>query len=66
MASGIPARDQIGHNCGDDENARFGGNFIAHRIGREKREMIREGDYISVTREDGREIARISLVSTPI
>jgi hypothetical protein len=66
LAGDIPARDRIGHDCRDDENARSDGNFIAHRIGSERPEMIREENYISVTNEDGREIARIALAPTTV
>jgi hypothetical protein len=66
LAGDIPARDRIGHDCEDDENARSDGNFIAHRIGSERPEMIRKENYISVTNEDGREIARIALASTTV
>lgn len=66
LAGGIPARDRVVHDCTDDESARSDGNCIAHRIGSEKPEMIREGNYIAVTNEDGREIARIALASTTV
>jgi hypothetical protein len=66
LAGDIPARDLLGHDCADDREAKEHGSFIAHRIGTEKPEMIREGNYISV--RDGRdtELFQIPLASTTV
>lgn len=66
LAGDIPAHDLLGHDCADDEEARQHGSFIAHRIGTEKPEMVREGNFISVANEQGDEIAEIPLASTTV
>jgi hypothetical protein len=64
LSGQIPAHDAMGHQCTDDGEAREHASFIAHRIGTEKPEMIREGNFISVENERSEEIARIPLAST--
>jgi hypothetical protein len=66
LAGELPAHDLLGHECGDDREARDHGSFIAHRIGTEKPGMVREGNFISV--RDGRdtEIAQVPLASTTV
>jgi hypothetical protein len=59
-------RDLLGHECANDKEAKNHGNFIAHRIGSEKPSMVREGNYISVTKRQGDEIFQIPLASTTI
>jgi hypothetical protein len=59
LSGQLPARDLIGHDCANDQEARDHGSFIAHRIGTEKPEMVREGNFISVTNERGKEIFQL-------
>jgi hypothetical protein len=62
----IHAHDRAGHECKNDEEAKEHGTFIAHRIGTEKPEMVREENFISVANEQSEEIARIPLASTSV
>jgi hypothetical protein len=64
LSGQVPAHDATGHQCTNDGEAKEHGSFIAHRIGTEKPEMIREGNFISVENERSEEIARIPLAST--
>jgi hypothetical protein len=66
LAGDIPAHDVLGHDCANDDEARQHGDFIAHRIGTEKPEMVRDGNFISVANEQGNEIAEIPLASTTV
>jgi hypothetical protein len=58
------ARDVIGHDCASQNEAKEHGRFIAHRIGTEKPQMIREGNYIRVRDGGGYEIYRALISST--
>jgi uncharacterized protein DUF6894 len=64
LAGEIPARDLIGHEWRNDNEARDHASFIAHRIGTEKPTMVREGNFISVTDDRGNELFQIPLAST--
>jgi hypothetical protein len=64
LAGELRAHDLLGHECGDDREARDHGTFIAHRIGTEKPGMVRDG--ISSRSERDREIARVPLASTTV
>jgi hypothetical protein len=66
LAGQLPARDLLGHDCANDQEAADHGSFIAHRIGTEKPGMIREGNFISVTDEVGREIIQAPLASATV
>lgn len=66
LAGQFPARDLIGHECANDDEAKAHGSFIAHRIGTEKPEMVREENFISVWNEIGQEIFQIALASTTV
>ena len=66
LAGQLPAHDLLGHECANDKEAKDHGNFIAHRIGTEKPGMVREGNYISVTSEQGDEIFPMPLASTTV
>jgi hypothetical protein len=61
LAGQLPAHDLLGHDCANDREAKDHGSFIAHRIGTEKPGMIREGNFISVTDELGKEIFQAPL-----
>lgn len=63
LVGDVPAHDVIGHECANDSEAREHGSFIAHRIGSEKPEMIREGNLILVADDRDQEIAKIPLAS---
>jgi hypothetical protein len=65
LAGQFPARDLLGHECANDKEAKDHASFIAHRIGTEKPEMVREGNYI-MTNEQGDEIFQITLASTAV
>jgi hypothetical protein len=64
LAGDIPANDLVGQECANDEEARSQGSFIAHRIGTEKPEMVREGNFISVRNDRDTELFQIPLAST--
>jgi hypothetical protein len=64
LAGELPAHDLIGHDCADEKEAKDHASFIAHRIGTEKPGMVREGNFISVTDQQGREVHRVPLAST--
>jgi hypothetical protein len=66
LAGQLPAHDLLGHDCANDGEAEDHGSFIAHRIGTEKPGMIREGNFISVTDELGKEIFQIPLASVTV
>jgi hypothetical protein len=63
LAGDIPARDLLGRECANEDEAKAHGRQIAHGIGTEKPEMVRQGNYISVVTENGSEIARVPLAS---
>jgi hypothetical protein len=64
LAGQFPARDLMGHECADDDEAREHGSFIAHRIGTEKPGMVCDENFISIRNETGDEIFRSPLAST--
>jgi hypothetical protein len=64
LAGPLPATDLIGHECMNDEEARDHGSFIAHRIGTEKPEMVREENFISVMNDNNDELFKIPIAST--
>ena len=66
LAGQLPAHDLLGHDCANDREAKDHGNFIAHRIGTEKPGMIREGNFISLTDELGKEIVQVPLASVMV
>jgi Domain of unknown function (DUF6894) len=63
LAGQVSARDVHGHRCANDDKAREDANFIAHRVGSEKPEMVREGSFVSVTNEDGDEIFQVPIAA---
>ena len=64
LAGRLPANDLIGHVCSNDEEAREHGSFIAHRVGTERPDMVREENFILVTNETGDELFKIPVAST--
>jgi hypothetical protein len=66
LAGDLPAHDLLGHECVNDKEAKDHGSFIAHRIGTEKPAMVSQGNYISVTNEQGDEIFQVPLASTTV
>jgi hypothetical protein len=64
LAGDVAAHDMMGHECANDQEAKQYGSVIAHRIGTEKPEMVREGNLISVPNEQDVEIAWFPLAST--
>ena len=64
LAGEIPAHDVHGHECSCDAEAKQHAEFIAHRIGSEKPEMVRDGNFVSVTNDRDVEIAQVALAST--
>jgi hypothetical protein len=59
----VPAHDLIGHECENDKDAERHGKLLARDVGTDKPDMVREGNYISVTDENGAERLRIPLRS---
>ncbi|QPF83658.1 hypothetical protein IC762_28780 [Bradyrhizobium genosp. L] len=66
LAGDIPAHDVLGHQCADAREAEAHANFIAHRIGTEKPEMVRDGNCISVRDEADNELFQVPLASTTV
>jgi hypothetical protein len=66
LAGQLKANDRLGHDCVDDVEARGHASFIAHRIGTEKPEMVRDGNFILVSNDAGDEIERVPLASTTV
>ena len=64
LTGDFAASDFVGHECATEEEAKEHGSFIAHRIGTEKPEMVRPGNYISVRDEGGFEIYQAPITST--
>jgi hypothetical protein len=64
LAGQLNANDLSGHDCASDAEARDHASFIAHRIGTEKPEMLRDGNFILVRNSAGDEIERVPLAST--
>jgi hypothetical protein len=64
LSGQIAAHDVVGQDCADDEEAKEQGSFIAHRIGTERPEMVRDGNFISVRNDRDLELFQISLAST--
>jgi len=66
LAGDFPAHDLLGHECANEDEAKDHGSFIAHRIGTEKPEMVRDGNFISVRDERDRELFQVPLASTTV
>jgi hypothetical protein len=66
LAGQVPAHDLLGHECANDAEARNHGSFIAHRIGTEKPDMVREENFISVRNARDQELFKIPLASTTV
>jgi hypothetical protein len=66
LAGQLKANDLLGHDCADDREAKDHASFIAHRIGTEKPEMVRDGNFILVTNGTGDEIERVPLASATV
>jgi hypothetical protein len=60
LAGELPARDLLGQECANDQEARDRGNSLANRIAADKPGVV-EGNFISVTDERGNEIFQIPL-----
>ncbi|QPF83875.1 hypothetical protein IC762_30100 [Bradyrhizobium genosp. L] len=63
LAGDIAAHDVLGQDLQDADEAKSHADFIAHRIGTEKPEMVREGNFISVRDESDAELFQIPLAS---
>jgi hypothetical protein len=59
----VPAYDLIGHECAGDKEAQKYGELLAHNVGTDRPDMVRESNYISVVDASDREIYRIPLSS---
>ena len=59
----VPARDLIGHDCAGDGEAQKHGRLLAHNVGTDRPDMVREGNFISVVDASDRELFRIPLSS---
>lgn len=66
LAGDIPAHDVLGQDLRDAAEAKSHGDFIAHRIGTERPEMIRDGNFISVRDASDAELFQIALASTTV
>ncbi len=64
LAGQLPANDLMGHECINDDEALEHGSFIAHRVGTEKPNMVREENFIFVTNERGDELFKVPITST--
>jgi len=63
LAGELEAHDVLGQDCANDKEARDHAKFIAHRIGTEKPGLAREGNFIVVKNETGKEVFRVQLNS---
>jgi hypothetical protein len=63
LAGDLPAYDLMGHECADNSDAERHGRLLAHNVGTDKPWMVKEGNYISVTDSQGRELFQIPLAS---
>jgi hypothetical protein len=63
LAGELEAHDVLGQDCANDKEARDHAKFIAHRIGTEKPGLAREGNFIVVKNETGKEVFRVQLAS---
>jgi hypothetical protein len=56
LAGELRANDVLGHHCRSRKEAKDHAQFIAHRIGTERPDFAKPGNYISVRDERGIEI----------
>ena len=59
----VPAHDLIGHECADDKEAEKDGKTLAHNVGTDRPDMVRESNCISVVDSSDRELFKIPLSS---
>jgi hypothetical protein len=59
----VPAHDLIGHECAGDKEAEQLGKMLAHNVGTDRPDMVKEGNYISVVDGRDRELFRVPLSS---
>ena len=59
----VPAHALIGHECADDMEAEKYGKMLAHNVGTDRPDMVRESNYISVVDSSDRELFKIPLSS---
>lgn len=59
----VPAHDLIGHECTGDNEAEKFGKMLAHHVGTDRPDMVKEGNYISVVDGRDRELFRVPLSS---
>jgi hypothetical protein len=59
----VPAHDLIGHECADDKEAEKYRKILAHTVGTDRPDMVRESNYISVVDSSDRELFKIPLSS---
>jgi hypothetical protein len=64
LAGEFPAHDVLGHQCRSRKEARDHAQFIAHRIGTERPNFAKPGNYISVRDDSGAEIFEAPIKST--
>jgi uncharacterized protein DUF6894 len=64
LVGDFAANDLVGHPYANDGEAKEHGRFIAQRIGTEKPELARPGNYISVLDEGGHEVYRAPISPT--
>jgi hypothetical protein len=59
----VRAHDLIGHDCSGDKEARQYGELLAHNVGTDRPDLVRECNHISVVDESDRELFKIPLAS---
>ncbi|WP_084674825.1 DUF6894 family protein [Bradyrhizobium sp. WSM2793] len=65
LAGSVSARDRVGHPCVSRRETKEHAKFIAHRIGAEKPELSKRGNYIRVRDENGAEIYEVRIHLEP-
>ena len=59
----VPVHDLIGHECADDKEAEKYGKMLAHNVGTDRPDMVRESNNISVVDSSDRVLFKIPLSS---
>ncbi|WP_409363044.1 DUF6894 family protein [Bradyrhizobium lablabi] len=63
LAGELPAHDVLGHQCRSRKEAKDHAQFVAHRIGTERPNFAKPGNYISVRDDSGNEIFEAPITS---
>jgi hypothetical protein len=59
----VPLHDLMGHECASDKEAQKYGKLLAHNMGTDRPDLVKESNNISVVYASDREIFRFPLTS---